>query len=127
MLTYVFVPLDSNPQFERELIRERTQAGLKSARVRGRKGGRPKGMSKEAMEEAAIASEKVRKFNKRASCFDISTGYGSSEEFRLESDWREVGNIKIPFHLAHYRNGVMIYELHILQKNQNKNSNNSFP
>jgi len=28
-------------QFERELIRERTQAGLKAARVRGRMGGRP--------------------------------------------------------------------------------------
>lgn len=42
-------------EFERELIRERTQAGLKSARARGRKGGRPKGMSKEATEKAAIA------------------------------------------------------------------------
>ncbi|CAO5682399.1 MAG: DNA-invertase hin [Holosporales bacterium] len=29
-------------EFEREIIRERTQAGLKSARARGRKGGRPK-------------------------------------------------------------------------------------
>jgi len=42
-------------EFERELIRERTQAGLKSARARGRKGGRPKGMSASAMEKAAIA------------------------------------------------------------------------
>jgi len=29
-------------QFERRLIQERTQAGLKAARVRGKKGGRPK-------------------------------------------------------------------------------------
>ena len=29
-------------EFERDIIRERTQAGLASARVRGRKGGRPK-------------------------------------------------------------------------------------
>ena len=29
-------------QFERRLIQERTQAGLKSARARGRKGGRAK-------------------------------------------------------------------------------------
>ncbi len=29
-------------QFERRLIQERTQAGLKAARARGRKGGRPK-------------------------------------------------------------------------------------
>lgn len=32
-------------EFERELIRERTQAGLKAARARGRKGGRPKKMT----------------------------------------------------------------------------------
>ena len=33
-------------QFERELIRERTQAGLKAARVRGRMGGRPLQLNK---------------------------------------------------------------------------------
>lgn len=31
-------------EFERQLIRERTQAGLASARARGRKGGRPKSL-----------------------------------------------------------------------------------
>src|SRR5215218_7248254 len=32
-------------EFEREIIRERTQAGLQSARSRGRTGGRPKALS----------------------------------------------------------------------------------
>ncbi len=32
-------------EFERELIRERTQAGLTAARARGRKGGRPRKLS----------------------------------------------------------------------------------
>jgi len=32
-------------EFERNLIRERTQAGLKAARARGRQGGRPKKLS----------------------------------------------------------------------------------
>jgi len=32
-------------EFERELIRERTNAGLASARARGRLGGRPKAMT----------------------------------------------------------------------------------
>ena len=32
-------------QFERDLIRERTMAGLKAARARGRKGGRPSKLS----------------------------------------------------------------------------------
>lgn len=34
--------------FERDLIRERTQAGLSAARARGKMGGRPKGLSQEA-------------------------------------------------------------------------------
>ena len=32
-------------QFERDLIRERTQAGLRAARARGRRGGRPKAVT----------------------------------------------------------------------------------
>lgn len=41
----IFGIFASLAEFERELIRERTQAGLKSARARGRKGGRPKGLT----------------------------------------------------------------------------------
>nr|WP_295202089.1 recombinase family protein [uncultured Chryseobacterium sp.] len=36
-------------EYERELIRERTNAGLQSARARGRLGGRPKGFTKETI------------------------------------------------------------------------------
>ncbi len=39
-------------EFERELIRERTQAGLQAARERGRIGGRKKGLSKTAQRTA---------------------------------------------------------------------------
>ncbi len=41
-------------EFERDIIRERTQAGLLAARARGKKGGRPKAlqMSKVAMAQA---------------------------------------------------------------------------
>lgn len=42
-------------EFERDIIRERTKAGLDAARARGRKGGRPKGLSKEAQVKAAAA------------------------------------------------------------------------
>lgn len=42
-------------EFERDIIRERTKAGLAAARARGRKGGRPKGLSKEAQHTAIIA------------------------------------------------------------------------
>ena len=42
-------------EFERDLIRERTQAGLISARARGRKGGRQRGLSSEAEKNARLA------------------------------------------------------------------------
>lgn len=47
-------------EFERDLISERTQAGLKAARARGRKGGRPKGLSEKAQSKA-IAAEALYK------------------------------------------------------------------
>jgi DNA invertase Pin-like site-specific DNA recombinase len=40
----VFHVFGALAEFERELIRERTQAGLRAARARGRKGGRPPAM-----------------------------------------------------------------------------------
>lgn len=42
-------------EFERELIRERTMAGLASARARGRKGGRPRKLNPTKLELAATA------------------------------------------------------------------------
>lgn len=42
-------------EFERDIIRERTKAGLEAARARGRKGGRPKGLTKEAKDKAMLA------------------------------------------------------------------------
>lgn len=52
----VFNLFASLAEFERELIRERTQAGLSAARARGRVGGRPKGLSAQA-ESTAMAAE----------------------------------------------------------------------
>lgn len=52
----VFNLFASLAEFERELIRERTQAGLTAARARGRVGGRPRGLSPEA-EATALAAE----------------------------------------------------------------------
>ncbi len=42
-------------EFERELIRERTQAGLAAARARGRKGGRPRKMDVHTLKMAMTA------------------------------------------------------------------------
>lgn len=43
----IFHIFGSLAQFERELIRERTLAGLKAARKRGRRGGRPRSLNNE--------------------------------------------------------------------------------
>jgi len=44
-------------EFELDIIRERTKAGLAAARARGRIGGRPKGLSKKAQHTAIIAEK----------------------------------------------------------------------
>lgn len=50
-------------EFERDIISERTKAGLESARARGRKGGRPKGLSEQAKNKAIIAETLYREGN----------------------------------------------------------------
>lgn len=52
----VFNIFASLAEFERDVISERTQAGLSAARARGRLGGRPKGISSES-EATACAAE----------------------------------------------------------------------
>ncbi len=51
----IFNIFASLAEFERDVIIERTQAGLKAARARGRKGGRPKGLTEAAKRKAVAA------------------------------------------------------------------------
>lgn len=50
--TLIFNIFGSLAQFERDLIRERTRAGLEAARARGRTGGRPQSLNGRQIEEA---------------------------------------------------------------------------
>lgn len=56
----VFNMFASLAEFERDLIRERTQAGLSAARARGRHGGRPKGLPTKALSTANAAETLYR-------------------------------------------------------------------
>lgn len=56
----IFNIFASLAEFELDIIRERTQAGLKAARARGRKGGRPRGLSEKAKSTAAAAETLYR-------------------------------------------------------------------
>ncbi|RNL51665.1 recombinase family protein [Pedobacter jejuensis] len=52
---FTFNIFASLAEFEREIIRERTNAGLVAARARGKKGGRPSGLSPEKLQLAMTA------------------------------------------------------------------------
>lgn len=60
LITNIFASI---AEFERELIAERTKAGLTAARARGRKGGRPGGLTHEAQNKAAAAESLYRSGN----------------------------------------------------------------
>ena len=53
----VFSVIGSMAEYERNLIRERTMAGLKAARARGRMGGRPKALDKSQVKVAIALAE----------------------------------------------------------------------
>lgn len=59
----IFNIFASLAEFERDLIQERTKAGLTAARLRGRLGGKPKGLSQQA-EATACAVETLYKERK---------------------------------------------------------------
>lgn len=66
-------------EFERDIIRERTKAGLAAARARGRKGGRPKGLSKKAQHTAIIAEQLYQegKLTVKEICEQLSISKGT--------------------------------------------------
>ncbi|HAT3994128.1 TPA: recombinase family protein [Elizabethkingia anophelis] len=64
-------------EFEKDLIRERTKAGLDAARARGRKGGRRSGMSKEAEQKAILVEAYYKEGN--MSIVEISKEVGISK------------------------------------------------
>ncbi len=73
----IFNIFASLAEFERDLIVERTQAGLKAARARGRNGGRPKGLSADATLKA-VAAETLYKEGK-LSANEIASNPGISK------------------------------------------------
>ena len=83
----IFHVFASIAEFERELIRERTMAGLKAARARGRVGGRPRALDEDR-------ARLVRKLKEEGdhSVEDISSmlGVGRSTLYRYLNDYGHV-------------------------------------
>jgi DNA invertase Pin-like site-specific DNA recombinase len=61
-------------EFERELIRERTLAGLKAAADRGRKGGRPRAMNDQKIEQARALHRSLIPVSEICKTLGISKG-----------------------------------------------------
>ena len=60
-------------EFERDLIKERTNAGLQAARARGRRGGRPKALSpKKAQMAQALYADKTNSIDEICKTLNIS-------------------------------------------------------
>jgi DNA invertase Pin-like site-specific DNA recombinase len=60
-------------EFERDIIRERTQAGLTAARARGRKGGRPKALTpKKAQQLQTLYNDKTNTIDEICRTLHIS-------------------------------------------------------
>ena len=79
-------------EFERDIISERTRAGLTSARARGRNGGRPKGLSKKAKDKAIIAAS-LYKEGKKVKEICEHLGFSRSTLYRyLRHEGVEIGS-----------------------------------
>lgn len=73
-------------EFEHDLIRERTKAGLQAARARGRKGGRKPSMSMaDIRKAAAMLSDPLITKKEVAEFFNVSRTTLNSSLLRLES------------------------------------------
>lgn len=70
MILNIFAAL---AEFERDLIRERTEAGVAAARARGRLGGRPRMMSKAKLKSAmTMMADRANSAGDVASALSIS-------------------------------------------------------
>lgn len=74
---FTFNVFASLAEFEREMIRERTMAGLQAARARGRSGGRPKGLSKASISKAVAVKSLYD--NKEKTMIEIGRDLGLSK------------------------------------------------
>ena len=86
---FVFSIFAALAEYERELIKERTRAGLDAARARGRQGGRPRKMDKATLKMAMSAmanketkpAEVAKKLNiTTTTLYDYVNGDGSLKE-----------------------------------------------
>jgi len=78
---FIFTIFSAFAQLERDIIIERTNAGLAAARKRGRKGGRPSGLSKSAKSKARVCASLYKANDMSIEEIMETTGIGSKATF----------------------------------------------
>ncbi len=78
-------------EHERDRIRERTMAGLTSARARGRTGGRPKALTGE---KKALAFEALQNRNQTVKQISKAIGVGEATIYRYQKELKEQGKLR---------------------------------
>lgn len=67
----------------------------------------------------------IKNTSKDFICFDKGTdrlkASGNQTEYRFYRDWKKAGDIKMPFHIDHYRNGLLSYSIKLDSVEVNKN------
>jgi len=84
---------------EREILMERTLAGMEAARARGRVGGRPKGLTKKSKELAGLAATLYtsKKYTTKQICEQLKIGSKATLYNYLRHEGIEIeGWIRIP-------------------------------
>lgn len=77
-------------EHERDRIRERTMAGLASARARGKKGGRPRALTGE---KKALAFEALQNRNKTVKQIAKALSVGEATVYRYQRELKEMGKL----------------------------------
>ncbi len=101
LIFHIFASL---AEFERDIIRERTQAGLSSARARGRKGGRPKGVNEKKQKAAlALKNDPERSVKEICDILGMSRNtyykYTRSENKRVEVPQQSEAGVNTPVNI----------------------------
>ena len=72
-------------EYERELISERTKEGLKAARARGRKGGRPKGVADVETQQRAIKLKNANAMSIKEICDTLKISRNTYYKYTREA------------------------------------------
>jgi len=92
LIFHIFASL---AEFERDLIRERTTAGLAAARARGRKGGRPKGVDQKK-QKAALALKRDPRHSIREICEIVGISRNTYYKYTCEDRTRPAERLPVP-------------------------------